>query len=167
MRQVFDTEVDFLNPSVGGKSTDWGVENARELVSVQRPDLAILAFGMNDGTGRLSAEAFKNNIGTIMESVRSYNSDADLILVAPMLPNPLAAIPGQPDMSFLGEQENYREALEQLAGVGTVVADMTTIHRELLKHKLYCDMTGNNVNHPNDFLVRWYAQVVSALLVKE
>ena len=41
------------------------------------------------------------------------------------------------------------------------VADMTTMHYNLLeKGKRYRDMTGNNVNHPNDFLARIYAQVI-------
>jgi len=38
------------------------------------------------------------------------------------------------------------------------VMDMTTLHGNLLTRKRYCDMTGNNVNHPNDFLARAYAQ---------
>jgi len=45
------------------------------------------------------------------------------------------------------------------------VADMQSIHHALLKHKRYIDMTGNNVNHTNDFLTRVYAQVVSSLLL--
>jgi len=41
---------------------------------------------------------------------------------------------------------------------------MTTLHDKLLEKKTYIDMSGNNVNHPNDYLVRWYAQMVGALL---
>ena len=37
---------------------------------------------------------------------------------------------------------------------------MTAMHLDLLKAKRFRDMTGNNVNHPNDFLARVYAQVV-------
>ncbi len=37
---------------------------------------------------------------------------------------------------------------------------MTTTHADLLKRKRFQDFTGNNVNHPNDFLVRAYAQVM-------
>jgi len=42
---------------------------------------------------------------------------------------------------------------------------MTSVHGELLRHKAYQDMTGNNINHPNDYLARWYAQVIGALLI--
>jgi hypothetical protein len=41
------------------------------------------------------------------------------------------------------------------------------VHAELLLHKRYIDITGNNVNHPNDFLIRWYFQMVSSLLLEK
>lgn len=167
LRRTFPSEITFLNPSKGGKSSSWGLKNVEELVSVQRPDLVLLAFGMNDGTGRVSPQSFEKNIREMMENIRKHNKKAEFILVATMLPNKLAAIPGQPELSFWGEQENYKELLALLSGAGAAVADMTSVHRELLKYKRYCDMTGNNVNHPNDFLGRWYAQVVSALMIKE
>jgi hypothetical protein len=167
LRRTYGTEITFLNPSVAGMASGWGLENVEELVSRHMPDLVVLAFGMNDGTGRLAPEDFINNIEAIMEDVRKHNTEAEFILVAPMLPNKLAGLPDFPEMSFWGEQENYLEALKRLEGEGTAVADMTSVHRELLKVKRYCDMTGNHVNHPNDFLSRWYAQVVSALLVRE
>ena len=37
---------------------------------------------------------------------------------------------------------------------------MTAMHIDLLKANRFRDMSGNNVNHPNDFLARVYAQVV-------
>ncbi len=48
---------------------------------------------------------------------------------------------------------------------GVALADMTSIWAEMLKHKKDWDMTGNGVNHPNDFGHRVYAQVLSALLI--
>ena len=40
------------------------------------------------------------------------------------------------------------------------VAEVTSAHKYVLEHKEYYDMTGNNVNHPNDFLARIYAMVI-------
>lgn len=40
------------------------------------------------------------------------------------------------------------------------IADITSVHLQLLETKAYRDMTGNNINHPNDFLTRIYAQVI-------
>ncbi|MBR5529062.1 MAG: hypothetical protein IKU57_01165, partial [Oscillospiraceae bacterium] len=62
--------------------------------------------------------------------------------------------------NFLGKQEEYLPVLESMETEGVVVADMTTYHKSLLAHKRYYDMTGNNVNHPNDFLARAYAQLL-------
>jgi hypothetical protein len=59
----------------------------------------------------------------------------------------------------------YRDALSQLGGPGVALADMTSIWTELLRHKKDWDLTGNGVNHPNDFGHRIYAQVLSALLI--
>ena len=56
----------------------------------------------------------------------------------------------------------YLPKLQQLAQeeVGVALADVTTLHKEYLAVKNYRDMTGNNVNHPNDFLMRLYAQTI-------
>lgn len=37
---------------------------------------------------------------------------------------------------------------------------MTSLHASLLEKKPYYHMTGNNINHPNDFLARLYAQSI-------
>ena len=60
----------------------------------------------------------------------------------------------------------YRDALAELRHPGVALADMTSIWTTLLEQKQDWDMTGNGVNHPNDFGHRVYAQVLSALLIK-
>jgi hypothetical protein len=44
------------------------------------------------------------------------------------------------------------------------VADVWSVSEHILKTKRYCDISGNHINHPNDFMVRVYAQVAGALL---
>ncbi len=73
-------------------------------------------------------------------------------MIAPMLPNP--------DAIQAGIQGQYKAELLKLCKPGVALADIAGVHAELLKHKTYQDMTGNNVNHPNDYLARWYAQVL-------
>jgi hypothetical protein len=119
--------------------------------------LAIIAFGMNDGTGCLPPAGFRINIQGIMNSIKAQNPDAEFVLVATTLANP--------ESHFAGNQTDYLEELQSLAVVGVVIADMTGVHRELLMKKRFIDMTGNNINHPNDFLSRWYAQYISGLFV--
>jgi hypothetical protein len=43
------------------------------------------------------------------------------------------------------------------------LADVTTPWLEILKKKNFSDLSGNNVNHPNDFGHRLYANVILEL----
>ena len=61
----------------------------------------------------------------------------------------------------------YRDALENLSGPGAALADMTTLWVDLLARKSPYDLTGNGLNHPNDFGHRLYAQMILALLTGE
>ena len=42
------------------------------------------------------------------------------------------------------------------------LADVTAVWELLLKHKHDLDLTGNGLNHPNDFGHRLYAQAILA-----
>lgn len=157
LQDFYQSEIKFTNTAVGGKTSQWGVETAKERVADHHPDLVIIAFGMNDGTGKMSPAKFKENIALIMTQTKAVNPDVEFILVAPMLPNP--------ESKFLGTQPLFKKVLDELSGPGVIVTDITAVHRELLKHKSYQDMTGNNINHPNDFLMRWYAQQIVGTLI--
>jgi lysophospholipase L1-like esterase len=141
-------------------NSEWGKDNAQVRVANGKPDLVIIAFGMNDGSAKVTPTTFAANIKAIMATVRLAQPKAEFILVAPMLPNPEAA-------EFIGRQNEYGPVLKAMMGPGVAFVDMTTVHAALLKGKKYRDMTGNNVNHPNDFLIRWYAQMTAGLLVSD
>ncbi|MCC6696631.1 MAG: SGNH/GDSL hydrolase family protein [Candidatus Hydrogenedentes bacterium] len=157
LRAQYGTPVTFKNFAVGGKATPWGIEVAPEIAK-EKPDLAIIAFGMNDASGRLDTPVYLANTKTIMDSFRATNPDTEFILVATMTGNP------EWTASSYEHYEAYREGLKTLAGPGVAVADMTSMWEELLKHKEYVSFTGNGVNHPNDMGHRLYAQVILALL---
>lgn len=157
LQSNFASNLTFHNPSVGGQTSAWGAQNVHTLVSQEQPDLVIIAFGMNDGSGNVAPSTFKNNIEAIINDVRASNPNAEFILVAPTLANP--------ETVYAGNQADYKAVLQQLTASGTVLMDMTSIHQTLLNKKRFHDLTGNNINHPNDFLVRAYAQALSSLLV--
>jgi hypothetical protein len=75
-------------------------------------------------------------------------------------------LPNYEATPFVGAQSEYYKAIEQLEEEGTVMANMTEIHSYLLTKKRFCDMTGNNINHCNDYLARWYAQTVLQTILK-
>ncbi len=147
------TNISYTNTAVGGKTAQWGAENANSLAAAYSPDLAFIAFGTNDGSMGVAPATFKAQIQTIITSIRAVNPNCEIILVAPILPNPEALV-------WSGIQGDYLPVLEELCGAGIVVADLTTVYRHFLTLKRYCDMTGNNVNHPNDFIVRLYSQTM-------
>ena len=44
------------------------------------------------------------------------------------------------------------------------VVPITALHAETLERKKYWDMTANNINHPNDMLIRMYAQTFAEVI---
>ena len=48
--------------------------------------------------------------------------------------------------------------------LGVAVANVTEVHKHLLTKKRYGDMTANNVNHPNDWLIRMQGQIIAQAL---
>ncbi|APZ90689.1 Arylesterase precursor [Fuerstiella marisgermanici] len=155
----YDTTVTLTNLSVGGTSTPWGVEQIPEVVKA-KPDLILLAFGMNDSAGR-SPEEYGKNISRMISTARETIPNAEFILIAPML--------GNRDWTVLKHDvfPKYRDQLASLCKPGIALADLTSVWHEFLERKKDHDLTGNGVNHPNDFGHRVYAQVLSALLVDE
>ncbi|MHB0956707.1 MAG: SGNH/GDSL hydrolase family protein [Pirellulaceae bacterium] len=157
LETVYDTHITLANFAVGGTDTAWGLANIGKVIE-SRPDLVILAFGMNDSAGR-PAKDYQANMRGMIEAVRRELPEAEFILVATML--------GNRDWTALdqGLFPQYRDALAELCGNGVALADMTSLWTELLRRKQDWDLTGNGVNHPNDFGHRIYAQMLSALLV--
>jgi lysophospholipase L1-like esterase len=158
LENAYGGKVILENFAVGGTSTDWGVANIGKVIEA-KPDLVILAFGMNDSSGR-PAKDYQAKTQTMIAGVKKALPEAEIILIATML--------GNKDWVALKQElfPQYRDALASLCVPGIALADMTSVWAELLRHKQDWDLTGNGVNHPNDFGHRIYAQVLSALLVE-
>lgn len=152
----FGGQVDLKNLSVGGTATNWGLMQIEQIVAT-KPDLVILAFGMNDSAGR-SADEYQANTRKMIDLIRDRLPESEFILVASML--------GNRDWTRLRHElfPQYRDALARLCGPGVALADLTSIWTGFLELKKDWDQTGNGVNHPNDFGHRVYAQVISTLL---
>ena len=112
-------------------------------------------MGSRDPAGfkRLSAE--------LVEKIETAESKPEVILVAPMWGN-TNWVHAPADMF-----PAHRDVLAELAGDTRGFADLTTLWGEMLKHKRDIDLTGNGLNHPDDFGHRVYAQAILGLLVAE
>ena len=151
LQQRFGATVTLTNLARGGTGAGWGLEMVAQ-VAAEKPDLVILAFGMNHGEPAADFEAVMRKL---LDAVKAACSEADIVLVAPMTGNPC----GFPPERFTG----YRDALRNLTAPGVALADVTTPWLELLKRKPFSDLSGNNINHPNDFGHRVYADVICQL----
>ncbi len=61
----------------------------------------------------------------------------------------------------------YRDELKKLATENAALADLTEVWTILLEHKHDLDLTGNGLNHPNDFGHRLYAQAILECLPRQ
>lgn len=150
----YGAKVEYHNPSKGGMNSKWGTENAESLIKpVMIPDLAIVAFGGNDSP--TPVETFVSNIKSIMKTIRGYAPECEFICTCTSLPNKLLS---SDKARFYGNQYLFEEPMLALEKEGVAIADITHLQTQVLTRKRFIDMTGNNVNHPNDFFHRLYAQ---------
>lgn len=157
LKMHYQTEVSLTNLSVGGMTAAWGVTMVDKVAEL-KPDLVILAFGMNDAAGRPAAD-YGRDTQSMIQSIRQELPETEFILVATML--------GNQDWPRLDQDLflQFRAELDGMVEPGIALADMTSIWEEMLRRKNDSDLTGNGVNHPNDFGHRVYAQVLSAILI--
>lgn len=154
--------ITYINTAVGGWRITNGIGRFEEHVGqwIRRYgcDLFILAFGMNDKT--VTAEEEISCFRTILDQVLREQPSAALLTVSTMLPNPDAnerwnTLQYTFEPAMIPMAEEYQQK-----GIPCSVVPMTTMSRWILSHKRFCDITGNNINHPNDFLIRLYAQTL-------
>lgn len=159
LHEQYGARVDIANLSVGGKDSAWGLSMVDRVVEAG-PDLVLIAFGMNDASGR-PADDFRAKVAATVQGIRDRRPGTEFILVATMVGNP-DWVALKPEL-FLA----YRDALATLCGPGVALADVTAVWTEFLRLKRDWDQTGNGVNHPNDFGHRVYAQVIAAILIPD
>ena len=158
LERVFNTSIKYINTAVGGMTSKWGIDNIEENVSKYNPDLVLIGFGMNDGW--LDPKEFKDRLLFMIDNVMKTNPNAEFILLSTTVPNPQSTW-------YKAGVENFINVMKEIDMPNVAIVDMTTTHLELLKYKTFKDMTGNNVNHPNDYLIRIYAQMILGTMLKE
>jgi lysophospholipase L1-like esterase len=152
-------KVNYINTAVGGKETGWGITELETSVNAHKPDLVVLGFGMNDG-GK-SVEKFVSNEQKIIDGILAKNPDCEIAVIATMLPHSETTY-------WKNQNEQEAELADMVKPYANVdIVPMTSVHASILTQKRYFDMTGNNVNHPNDFLIRVYAQTILETLLGE
>ena len=156
------------NLSVGG----WTVENGRDALSggvdgynysgkYKGYDLLILSFGMNNA--HTPKEEYIAATKAIVDRIKKENPNLEVILVSCMNPNPR--------VGWDVNQKHQGGWLKEIAAQSkyssyTAVVDFYAAHKSILAYKDFSATTGNNINHPNDWLIRVYAQNILAAMIK-
>jgi lysophospholipase L1-like esterase len=151
------SNVTHVNRAVAGWSVANGVADLDALLESQ-PDLVLVAYGMND-VGRRDPAWYREQTASIVARIREKLPESEVILVATMLGN---------DEWIHTPREmfnRYRDELKSLIAPGVALVDMTAVWEEQLQAKEMFDLTGNGLNHPNDFGHRLYAQGVLELIL--
>lgn len=157
LRVSTKSDVTHTNRSVAGWSVANGVADLDALLE-SRPDLVVVAYGMND-VGRRDPAWYREQTASLVARVREKLPESEIVLVATMLGN---------DEWIHTPREmfaRYRDELVGLVGEGVALVDMTAVWEEQLRSKEMFDLTGNGLNHPADYGHRLYAQGLLALIV--
>ena len=173
MARQYDADIRYLNGAVGGWTTNDGVNYWNQIHTSSQmgqnnqipanymatTDLLVLAFGMNDATNNAVATAtYKQNIRTMINNYLSANPNGEVLLMSCMLPNTQSSWYTQN-----GWHDGVESALYQVASEYTSVsvAPITSMFKSFeTQGKMTRDVLANNINHPNDFGVRVYAQTI-------
>jgi lysophospholipase L1-like esterase len=152
LEQDFNTEVVLTNRSVPGWSVANGVTDLDNLLKT-RPNIIVVAYGMND-VGRRDPAWFAGQLTELLRKIKAYDAECEVIIVSPMLGNP-EWVHTPRDMFGL-----YRDEMKKFAGEGIAFVDVTEVWSLYTKSKHFLDLTGNGLNHPNDYGHRLYAQAL-------
>jgi lysophospholipase L1-like esterase len=158
LTKQFNCHINAQNLAVGGKTSDWGIEQIDKIIA-EKPDLVILAFGMNDASHQTTAMDFQSNIRKMIVDIQSQLPATEFVLIATMTAN-AEWMYASPEL-----YPQYRQALNQLQKTGLIMADVFTLWDDMVKRKGYLSFTANGLNHPNDFGHRLYAQVIWSSLL--
>ena len=153
LKTRYNTAVSLHNLAVSGMDAAWGLTQIPAVLAEQ-PDLLLLAFGMNDASGKRSPEEFARLSQEIVQRVRAAQPQCSAILVSSMTAN-AEWIHAAPDL-----YPAYAKALASLSGPSVAFADITTTWSAVEQRKKYLDLSGNGLNHPNDYGHRLYADAI-------
>jgi acyl-CoA thioesterase I len=158
LERFYRSPVTLRNFATAGWTSDEGL-GAVGAVAAEQPHLVLIAFGMNDA-GYADPAEYATNIRAMVEGIRQPAPSTEFVLLSPMLPNPEWHYPQME--RFAG----YQRVLSDLCGPGVILADLTALWTDVMVRKTAYDLTGNGINHPNDFGHRLYSQTILSLLAE-
>jgi acyl-CoA thioesterase-1 len=150
-------QISIINGATGGDTTVQGLQRLKAKVLDQKPDLVLIAFGMNDhNIGSVPVPQFEQNLKRMISRIRAQTS-AEIIM--------LSAFPPNRKWKFGSHHmQDYAAATSSVAvETRCAYADVFGNWQSLAARKKPEDWLANNINHPNDFGHWIYFKVLEAL----
>lgn len=160
MEQVCnELDITLINRAVEGTGIRHAFQIEKEYLS-DAPDLLVIAYGMNDFSN-LPVADYLIHLQKLIDNCRAVNKHTEFLIVTAMSGNPLwkFTIPG-PDALYAAGLRQAVSAMPPYAAL----ADVAKVWQKFLKRKSFYDLTGNGVNHPNDYGHRIYASTILQIL---
>ena len=159
LTDLFRVQITLHNRAVNGTGCRSAEQNAANWTQ-DRPDLLIIAFGMNDFQS-MTAEEFVTVNRRLIDLCREVSPTSEAVLVTSMTGHPFwkGTVPGH-DAEFADAVRKFVASSDK----SIALADVQKVWKKLLVHKDFYDLTGNGVNHPNDYGHTVYASVLTQLL---
>lgn len=157
IKEKHSVETEILNFGVSGETATNGIERIGEIISA-KPDLCVVAFGLNDSVGGMeSLVKYENAMREIIKTLLS--SKIEVVVLTQNMMNTKPANKNNPHYEFSlltaqivksGIQEIYINTAKDVAKQYSVqVADCFSIWKELYESGVDTDkMLSNGVNHP-------------------
>jgi acyl-CoA thioesterase-1 len=146
-----------VNGATGGDTTVQGLQRLETKVLKEKPDLVLIAFGMNDhNVGSVPIPQFEKNLKQMIDRVRK-DTGAEVVLLSTFPPNPKWKF-GSHHMA------DYAAATQQVAReTASAYADIFNNWQAIAARKKPEDLLANDINHPNDFGHWIYFRVLQEL----
>ena len=133
----------------------------KEKYFADKPDLMVLAYGMNN-MWQMPVDEFIMHMNDVIGEMHDVNPHTEFLILTFMTGNP------QWKPTVPGPDAVYAEAMRKYVAENNchfALGDVQKVWRMFLERKSFYDLSGNGVNHPNDYGHRIYATVILDMLL--
>ena len=117
----------------------------------------MLAFGTNDTYVNVEGGVYRRNLKKVISAAKAVTSECQIILIAPFPSNPETKTDEEQEMLVNELKKLSTEDAKNEKWMDVCLVDMYHAVRPMLEKKKYYEIGANNINHPNDFIHRFYA----------
>ncbi len=162
-------DIEYVNAGISGNSSADAIKRMERDVISQKPDAAVVCFGLND-VADMSADVYASNMEYIFRVLREHG--IQVIYMTPNMYNTYVhgdVLPNHADMAAVLagiQNENrpdlyYAEAKKRAEKYGCAVADAYRVWKKLSEYGVdTTELLSNRLNHPTRAMHRLFADLL-------